>query len=279
MARQESLNILLEPSGKELLAELYGKVIDNVQKNTVSNLIKNNDLSGTPTSGSVEAKRFANANSKEYGTARGAGKGDAIKAKPVTVKIDVDREIVEEMESKDISLYGVQGTLERRSKNHVSTMIRELERAFFIEANTQGTAITSTETDAALVLEAAIQQIENTKNDYVDGVPRDMISFTCSTAFYGKIRSFLDVTARNANVDTAAGEFGTFHGVRIYSSVYLPNKVEFIGMVDGSIAQPVLPKPYSAEKINLSSAYAVELFFSYGTKAVTPDLIVKKVSA
>ena len=32
MARIESLNILLDPTGKAFLAELYGKVIANVQK-------------------------------------------------------------------------------------------------------------------------------------------------------------------------------------------------------------------------------------------------------
>ena len=89
--------MLLDPSGKDFLAELYGKVIDNIQKTTLSSVLKNTDLSGTPTSGTVEARRFANAVSKDYGTARAAAKGDAVKAKPVTVAIDKDKEIVEEL--------------------------------------------------------------------------------------------------------------------------------------------------------------------------------------
>lgn len=270
--------MLLDPSGKDYLAELYGKVIENIQKNTLSATLKNTDLSGTPTSGTVEARRFVNAASKDYGTARGAGKGDAVKAKPVTVAIDQNKEIVEELEDKDISLYGVDGVLQRRASNHVQTMTRELERAFFAEAKTAGTAFTTSETDVAAILEAAIQQLETTKNDYVDGVPRDMIRVIATPAFYGKVRNLLDKT-QNSNVDTAAESFNTFHGVRVDSSVYLPDGTDFLVMVTGSVAQPVRPRPYSAEKIPLSEAYAVELFFYYGTKAVMPDLIYYKATA
>ena len=37
MARITSLNILLDPTGKAYLAELYGRVIENVEKKTISN--------------------------------------------------------------------------------------------------------------------------------------------------------------------------------------------------------------------------------------------------
>ena len=102
MPRINALNILLESDGKEYLAELYGKTIEGVQKALISGSMKNMDLSGDPVSGTVEAKRFVNATPKNYGTARTAGKGDAVKAKPVTVAIDTDREIVEELEQKDV---------------------------------------------------------------------------------------------------------------------------------------------------------------------------------
>lgn len=96
MARIKALSILTQDGeGKEYLAELYGKVIENVQKTLVSFGMKNVDLSGDPTSGSVEAKRFVNAKSQEYGTARAAGAGNKVKAKPVTVAINKDSEIVE----------------------------------------------------------------------------------------------------------------------------------------------------------------------------------------
>ena len=274
MARLESLSMLLESGGKDYLAEEYGKVIANIEKSTISGALKNTDLSGTPSSGTVEAKRFVNAQSKDYGTARSANKGDAVKAKPVSVAINVDKEIIEEIEEKDVSLYGVDSVVARRVANHGKAMTRELERAFFAEASSAGTALSTTKTAIQDVAEDLIQQIENTKNDFVDGVDRDMISFVCDTATYGALRAFLDTTS-NANVNTDEAEFGRFHGVKVYSSVYLPAGVKAIGMVDGAVAQPVLPTVANPEKIQLSNAIGFGLFYSYGTKAVMPDLIVK----
>ncbi|KXK66957.1 hypothetical protein HMPREF3293_00187, partial [Christensenella minuta] len=237
--------MLLDPEGKDFLAERYGVVIDNIQHRMISSMLKNKDLSGDPTTGSVEAKRFANSESKEYGTARAAAKGDLVKAKPVTVQIDVDREIVEELEEKDTKLYGVEGLIVRRTQNHTLSMSRELERAFFDKAVETGTKFSTSESAAQDILEAAIQSVETTKNNYVDGVPRDMIHVTASPEFYGEIRKYLD-SVENSNIDTAAESFNAFHGVRVDSSVYLPAGAKFVVMVYGSIAQPVLPKPYAA---------------------------------
>jgi hypothetical protein len=49
------LSILLDggSGSKDFLAELYGKVIENVNKQMVSSRIKNQDLSGNPEAGSV----------------------------------------------------------------------------------------------------------------------------------------------------------------------------------------------------------------------------------
>jgi hypothetical protein len=267
--------MLLESTGKDFLAEEYGKVIENIGKNTISGILKNKDLSGDPTAGSVEAKRFVNATSAEYGTARSANKGSAVKAKPVTISIDTDREIIEEVEEKDVKLYGVSNVISRRIGNHEKVMARDLERAFFSAAASAGSALSTDKTAINEKIEALIQQIETTKNDFVDGVDRDMIAIVCDTATYGELRNFLDKDANNANVNTAAAEFGTFHGVKVYSSVYLPSGVEAIGMVEGAVAQPVLPTISDAEKIQLSNAYGFGMFYSYGTKAVMPDLIVK----
>lgn len=275
MARIESLKILLENSGKDYLAELYGKVIENVNKQLVSVNMKNTDLSGNPEAGSVEAKRFVNASSKAYGTARTAGKGDSVKAKPVTVAIDQDKEIVEELEQKDVSLYGVDGILDKRANNHVQRMASELDTKFFEEAKTSGSKITPVATTVPEEIEEAIQTCENTKNDFVDGVPRSMINLVCSTAYYGKIRTYLDKVSR-ANIDSAAEEFYEYHGVKAFSSVHLPANVDYIVMADGAIAQPVMSDAYTAEKIPLSNAYGVEMFYHYGTKAVMPDLIFYK---
>lgn len=273
MSRIESLNMLLDTQGKDYLAEEYGKVIDNIEKTTISAQLKNRDLSGTPSSGSVEAKRFVNATSNEYGTARSGRKGASVKAKPVVIPIDIDREIIEEIEEKDVSLYGVESIVSRRVSNHGKAMTRELERAFFDEALQEGNEVTFASATDIDKLEEIIQKIETIQNNFVDGVPRDMISVVLSTFEYSKIRSYLDNTARNANVNTATAEFGTYHGVRVYSSVYLPVGCTHIAMVDGSIAQPVLPKVYNAKNIELSNAIGFGIFYYYGTKVVTPDLV------
>lgn len=273
MPRINALNILTQEDGKEYLSELYGKVISNVMKSLVSGSMKNQDLSGDPTSGSVEAKRFANATSQEYGTARTAGKGNSVKATPVVVKIDTDREIVEELEEKDTRLYGVDGLLNRRAINHVTRMASELDSAFFATAYAAATQIDVADGLAiADELEQIIQECENTKNDHVDGVPRAMMHLVCSTEYYGKIRNDLDKQTRS-NVDTGAEEFYTWHGVETKSCVHLPTGCRYILMVDGAVAQPVMANQYTAEKIPLSEAYGVSLFFHYGTAAVTPDLI------
>lgn len=284
MSRLNSLNILLDPEGKMLLAEAYKGVIENVQRATISSQLKNTELSGDPTAGTVEAKRFANATSAAYGSARTAGKGVAVKGKTVTIPIDTDREFIEEVEQKDISLLGVDGLVAKRSSNHAQRMSAELDSAFFAEAVKEGTKFepSSGVTDIVDIIEEAIVTMENFKNDYIDGIDRSLMSVTVNPQVYSKMRKYLDTQTNNANVNTAAEEFVTFHGVRFYSSVRLPGKdtekqiaaTQFVLQVDGSIAQPVRSTAYSAEKIPMSEAYAIELFFYYGTKTVTPETIL-----
>lgn len=274
--RIDSLNVLLDgsESGKMLLKEAYDGVIENVQKGTVSSKIKNTDLSGDPTAGTVEAKRFVNASSQPYGTARTAAKGTAVKGKTVTVPIDVDREFVEEIAEKDIRLLGVDGLVAKRSANHAQRMVAELDTAFFAEGKNSGTQFKPAKavTDIKDIVESAILQLEKLKNNYIDGLDRSMLSITFDPDTYSAMRMYLD-TVVNTNVDTTSEEFVVYHGVKCYNSNRLPSGVKFEIMMDESIAQPITSKPYSAERIPLSEDVAVEMFFYYGTKAVTPDTI------
>ena len=274
--RIAALDMLTTADGTAYLAELYGKTIENLQKNLISAGMKNMDLSGDPVSGTVVAKRFKNATSASYGAARSAGAGTAVKADEVVVALNVDKEIVEELEQKDVRLAGVTGVLDRRAANHVLRMAAELDGAFFSAAATAAVAIN--QTGYASIedeLEAIIQECETTSNNFVDGVPRSMMNLVLSPKYYGKIRNALDKSANNANVNTAAEEFLTWHGVKAYSCVHLPNGCDYLLLVDGAVAQPVMADQYKAEKIPLSNAYGIELFYHYGTKAVTPDLIFK----
>ena len=278
MARIDSLSIALRTTGKDKLAEEYGKVIENIQHITLASRLKNQDLSGDPTNGTVEAKRFVNVSGKAYGTARGNGKGDYIKAEPVVIAINDDTEYIEEVEEKDIKTYGVNGLIERRTRNHQNALAVELDTKFFAEAKTAGTAFTPTQTTVVEdEIEEAIQTVETTRNDFVQGVPRNMIEIVMSPAYYGKLRNKINSISNSNNLGVVPNyEEGTFNNVHVYSSVFLPASTDYIVMVNGSIAQPVMTSIYSPEKVQLSDATAFGLFAYKGTKAVTPDLIIYK---
>lgn len=285
MARTKAISLIQNGSTKVELAELSGLVIANIQKETLSSGLKSQSYTGNPATGSVEYKRFKNSASQAYGTARAAGKGDAITVPPTTVNLDTHREIVEEAAKFDLDTFGVGNIMARRADNHVDTVAAELDAAFFTCAANEGTAFTTSETDIEAQVEALIQTLETVKNDYVRGVPRNLIRLVLDPVFYGKIRTYLDKNTHNANVDTAAEDFALFHGVRVYSSINLPVKAaestktktttyHMIAMIEGAIAQPAVIYPYGEpEKIPLSNDYGVSMFFDYGTKALTPDLI------
>lgn len=277
----ESLNMLLDPTGKMLLAELDKGLIQNIQINTISAQLKNTSLSGDPQAGTLKAKRFQNATSNSYGTARAAGKGQSVKGKDVTIDIDTDREFVEELEEKDIKLSGVSGVLTQRSSNHRLMMVSELDTAFFAEAKASGTGYTAPSgvTAPQEILENAALTLQTLKTAYVQGVPRNRMSFILSPSYYSAVRNYLD-TVNNTGITVQNENVPTYHGVKVFSSINLPtgtdagDTVDFIVMVDGSIAQPVMVDQYAAERVPLSNAMAVELFYHYGTKAVTPELVL-----
>lgn len=273
MARTKALSLIQNGSTKVELAELSGLVVQNIQKETLASGLKSQSYTGNPATGSVEYRRFKNSASQEYGTARTAGKGTALTIPPTVVNLSVHREIVEEAAKFDLDTFGVGNIMARRADNHVDTVAAELDTAFFAAAFAEGTAFTTSETNLEDILEAYIQTLETTKNDYVRGVPRSIMRLVCAPAFYGKMRNYLDKGVNNANVDTAADDFNIFHGVRVYTSVYLPEKAKAALMIDGAVAQPVVLYPYrEPEKIPLSNDYGISMFYDYGTKVLTPDL-------
>ncbi len=273
MARTTAISMLHGADTPATLQEIYGRVIENVQKSTLSTALKSQNYTGNPATGSVEFKRFVNAAPKEYGTARAASKGDKIQAPPTVVNLNEHKEIVEEAAKFDLDTFGVANIMRRRADNHVTAMSAQLDRAFFTEAANAGTVFTPTATAIQDIMEEMIQKLETVKNDFTDGVDRSLMNVVLSPAKYGLIRTFLD-TQPNPNVDTAGEEFGMYHGVRMYSCTRLPSGVHAQIMVQGAVAQPVVVNQYgNPEKIPLSNDYAVSLFYDYGTKALTPDLI------
>lgn len=289
MARTNAISLLAGASTPATLAEIYGLVIENVQKSTLSTALKSRQYTGNPAAGSVEYKRFVNSEAKDYGTARAAAAGDKVTVPPVTVNLSVHKEIVEEVAKFDLDTFGVSNLMRRRADNHARVMGASLDRAFFAEAAASGTAFTPASGLTAIqdIVENMIQTLETTHNNYVDGVDRSLMALVLTPAQYGKLRTFLD-TQSNPNVDTAGEEFGMYHGVRVYSCTHLPVTTSGEGsskqttttngilMVNEAIAQPVVVNQYSnPEKIPLSNDYAVSLFYDYGTKALSPDLVLK----
>jgi len=275
MARIDALSIELQTTGKDKLAEEYGKVIENLQAVTLASRLKNQDLSGDPTSGTVEAKRFVNVSGNAYGTARTAGAGQKVQAKPVVIAINDDTEYIEEVEEKDLKTYGVGGLIERRTRNHQDALARELDNKFFTEAVNAGTSFTAT-AGASIEdeIEEAIEKVETVKNDFVNGVPRNLVEIVASPAIYGKLRNKINSISNSNNLGVVPNyEQGTFNNVNIYSSVFLPTGINYVVMVRGAVAQPVMTSIYNPQKVELSDATAFGLFAYKGTKAVMEDLI------
>lgn len=276
MARTKAISLIQNGATKVELAELSGLVIQNIQKDTLASGLKSQSYTGNPASGSTEYRRFKNSVSQDYGTARAAGKGTALTVPPTTVNLNTHKEIVEEAAKFDLDTFGVGNIMARRADNHVDTVAAEFDTAFFKAAFDEGTAFTAPAgaTDPGKIVEALIQTLETVKNDFVRGVPRNIMRLVLSPAFYGDMRDYLDKTVHNANVDTAAEDFTTFHGVRVYSSVFLPANAKAVIMIDGAIAQPAVIYPYKdPEKIPLSNDYGVSMFYDFGTKVLTPDLV------
>ena len=277
MARVDSLSIELEPllTAKDKLAEEYGKVIENLQTRSLAFILKNQNLSGSPKSGSVEAKRFANVQGNVYGTARGNGYASKVGALPVTVPINDNREYIEEIEAKDLEMYGVGGLIERRTANHQRAMEVYFDNKFFDVAVDAGTALTIIGSPAIDdEIEKAIEAVETVKNDYVNGVNRDEIVVVMTPAKYGALRNKIN---NNMNSEKLAGvtsfEGGIFNNTRVYSSVRLPNGIDYVVMHNGAVAQPIRTSIYNPKPLELSDAVAFGIFTYAGTVAVEPDLI------
>lgn len=268
-----SLNLINTESGKIELETKYDKVIDSIMANTISQQFKNKDLSGDPTSGAVYAKRFANATSAEYGTARTANKASAVKAKPVLVPVDKHKEILEEVEEFDARMLGVDGLIDRRINNHKKALGLLLEKEYITLAEAKATDVVLTSfTTLKDKVDAVIAKLKAVKNDFVDGVEAEDIIVTLNSKTYGAFQGELEKLA-SYNADTGKKEFGNYHGVQIKENTR--QTVDILAMRVESIAQPVHITVCNQGKLQLSNAYGFGLFIDYGTKEVTPDLIFK----
>ena len=96
-----------------------------------------------------------------------------------------------------------------------------------------------------------------------------------SPKYYGKLRNKINSIANSNDLGQVRNyEQGVFNNTDIFSSVFLPEGINYVVMVKGAVAQPVLTTIYNPAKVDLSDATAFGLFAYKGTQAVTPDLII-----
>lgn len=274
MATKTNAISILSGEAPATLSELYAGVIENLQKQALSMQLKSQAYTGDPKTGSAVFKRFANSESKEYGTARTAGKGDKINALDVPVNLDQHKELVEEIAKFDMETFGVTDIMRRRALNHPQSMAATLDRAFFQEAVDAGVAFIPADgvTETRDVIEAMIVTLEEVKNKYVDGVDRELMELTLSPTVHSALQKYLDELADRHADSTQVAKL--LHNVKVNSSTRLPAGTKAVLMINGAVAQPVVMYEYTEpEKIPLSNDYAVSLFYDYGTEALTPDLI------
>lgn len=280
-ARTDATSIVDDNGDEALLAEEYGKLIEGYQKLSGVSRVKAQGL-GDPSAGSMVYSRFQNAVVAAYGTARTATEGDAVIDDQVTVNLNDYREIIEEIDNRDLKQHGIKNIVQRRVPNHVQRMVAYLDRAALAAAKTaaaaasQNTDITwpnGTAPDYLDLIEQAILKVETTTNDYVDGVSRDNIVVFLKPSIYSKVQQKLD-TVYAYDGSTGIVQVPGYHGVQVISEHYLPSGTDFIVTTVGNIAQPVYSEGYvQGDRIPLSNAIELSLFFNTGVKILAPDLV------
>ncbi len=272
--KQDSLNVIkYGTEEKAKLAETLGGILENVFTSAVSEELKAKDGSGDPQSGSVEYKRFANAKIEDKGTARKAGKGNAVKDNPITVNIDTDKEIIEEFQGKDLKLYGVPNMAERRKKNYSKQIRAYLDREFFACGQKEGTKIEKPTASATVqeIVDNMIVTAKTLKNDFIDGLDAEDLAIVLDATYRKKMKNVLDDLPNGTSPSN--GAIGMYDSIIVRESTRMPAGCHVMLMREESIAQPFYVSEFDLEKINLDDAYALEDFLYKGTKALTPDTI------
>ena len=290
MAMTDALSIYLENgTTKAYLKNVLAGIFENYQKEALSARFKSKNANLNRAAGSYEFKRFAHSTVRDYGTARTAGKGDKIIAPPITVNLDKNKEIVEEVNFFDadgsFTDEGFKAMVERRKTNFELSVTDFLDLDFFSVAKAGGTAATAlgvTDLDSTKSFKRQIETLigkfektgkNGTENKYVRGIDRRYMALILDSSLYGLVKDELN-DCRNFSQMISDEKFTGINGVACFSSVNLPDGVDYELMTMDSIAQPVLPSGFEFEKIPLSIEYAMEMFFRYGSKVLAPELVL-----
>ena len=266
---QEALGIFYaNASDLDKLKKSYAEMQGTIASKALSMQLKNTDFDGEATpSGTVTVRRMKTSVVRAYGTARAATEGDSLQNNGVDVKIDQNKEIVEEIETKDIKKYGLGNLIQKRSANHGLAMAVHLDVVYFDKLQTSGSVVdVSSVSDVQDKLLMLIRELEDVTNENVEKVDRENMVMTLAPEWYDEMKKYMHTLPNPDGQDTR-----TFHNVEVHSS---PRQtLDAIIQVKGSVAQPVTMSPYAPSKIPLSDAVGVALFAYYGTKAIMSDLI------
>lgn len=269
MARTDAQSIKESNDSASKLAEKYTLMIGDVQKEALSIKLKAQDYTGDPLAGSVEYNRLETSVARTYGTARTAGAGDPFKKTTYIVNLDQHKEIVEEYNKKDVQRIGLPDLVARKKAKHKLAVLSAVDTAFFAAAESAGTEVdVSAETSLVKKVNKLIRSVETTKNDFVDGVPREMLVLTLSPEFYDELTDYIHTLP---NPSEGGQNIRVFKNVEVYSN--FRQTKDAIVMAKEAVAQPVAIDPYDDSVIPLSREIGVGLFFDYGTTAIMPDLI------
>lgn len=270
---QNALSITYKnASDKDKLAVVYGAILQNIASEGLYSDLINRNYVGTPIKGgSVNVKRMKFATVNTYGTAKAANSGVKVQNNGVNVLINVDKEIVEEIEKKDLDLYGPVGLLAARARDIATSMMIQLDDAYFVALQTAATTFdTSPYSTIQTKVLALIRKLEAVTGDNVNKVDRSLMVLTLSPEHYDELETYCQTLPNplNGGVDAKF-----FHRAEVRPA---PRQdVDAVIQVRGSMAMPIVMDTYEAGKAPYSNAYVQELYYSYGIAAVMPELVFK----
>ncbi len=270
---QNSLNVFTDLTREELdqLKDVLAGVIENIQVTAVSERIKNKRGSGDPEGGSITYKRFKNAVLQAKGTARTAGKGTPLQDENVIINLDDDKEIVEELQKKDIKLLGIPALAEKRMANFAKRVSAYLDTKFFATAKTAGTAYDGDSTEVKDIIDDMIVTAKTTASDYIDGIDAEDLAIVLGAKYRKEMKNALDALPNGTAPRN--GLIGMYDSIEVYESNRLGEGVHAFVMLKESVAEPWYVTEYNAEKIPLDDAVALENFLYCGAGALNPEAI------
>lgn len=282
MTLQDTLSITYRnATDKDKLKVVYGAIIQNIVGQSIFTDLLNTNYSTTPTAGgSVNVKRMKFSTVRNYGTARENQEGDKLQNNGVDILINTQKEIVDEVENKDLKWFldgGRAALLAELSNNKAASMNIFLEEAYFVALQTAAaTYDVSSITDAdsnkqiAKRLSALFRKAESTTGENVNKIDRSLLICTVTPEIYDALEDHL-VTLPNPRNGGADAEFYK----RVEIRVALRQTVDAIVQVRGSMAMPMVIDNYDVTKVPFGNAFVDELYFFYGIGAIMPECIYK----